>query len=49
MLDTGAAASLITESICRSSSIPILPATQQASWWRIIFTDYWRNKYIFKL
>ena len=30
MLDIGATASLITESICRSAGIPILPATQRA-------------------
>ena len=29
-LDTGATTSLITESICRSAGIPILPATQRA-------------------
>ena len=30
LLDTGVTTSLITESICRSAGIPILPATQRA-------------------
>ena len=43
-LDTGVTASLIKESICRFSGIPILPATQ-----RFILTNYWRNEHLFKL